>query len=148
MSVKAGTTLFAILGMAVTGLIGYQAGKSKGQEQREALQREVLRMQAVALQRSAAVAQLREYIAGVDAELNALGLQRGALVEFVDWLAAAHPDVLERYRGLPQAENDIAALEQQTAVEHWAARQQYVELRRQFPGEAAKLPANDREFLS
>jgi len=147
MSAKAGTSLLTIVGMCVVGFVSYQAGRTKGQEQREALQREILRIQAVALKRNAVLTQLRAHVATVDTELNALGVQREGFAQFVDWLAAEHPDVLARYQTLEQAETEIADLERQTAIEHGAARQQYAKLQQRFPEEAAKLTSSDLSFL-
>jgi hypothetical protein len=77
-----------------------------------------------------------------------LGLQREGLEQFVDWLAEHHPTVLERYRGLQQAEANVAVIEEQNSTEQLMARQHYAELRQQFPGEAAKLSTSERRFLS
>jgi hypothetical protein len=148
MSLKVGQSLVAIIGLALAGVVGYQVGKSKGQEEREALQREILRMQAIALRRNAEVQRLRAYIAVVDAEVHALGLQHEQLDQFLDWLAEHHPTVLVRYRSRQQAEVKLAVLEEQSSTEQWIARQRYVQLRQQFPEEAAKLSIDECRFLS
>lgn len=145
MSLKAGTSLAAI---ALALLVGYQVGKSKGQEQREALQREILRIQAVALQRNVEVQRLRAYIAGVDADLLAIGLQREQFEQFLEWLTEQHPTIVARYRAVQQAEARVATIEQDSWNEKQLAQQRYNELCRQFPEEAAKLSASARDFLS
>jgi TolA-binding protein len=148
MSSGAGTTAATLVGMILTAMIGYSIGKSRSQERIEALQREILRIQRIDSQRNAEVAKLRKYVATFDAQLHAIGLQRDALDQFVDWLTQAHPDVLDGYRGIQRAEARIAALTQQSEAHRQEARAHFAQLQQQYPAEATQLLATHHDFLS
>lgn len=147
MSTRAGTTAVTLAGMIFTAVIGYSIGKSRSQERFQALQQEILRIQRIESQRNAEVARLREYVATFDAQLHAIGLQRDALDQFLDWLAEAHRDVLDGYRGIQQAEAHIAALTEQSEAQRQGVRAQFAQLHQQYPGEATRLLSTHRDFL-
>lgn len=148
MSMKAGSAVAALLGMLVTGVIGFSLGKSKAQERIHALQQEILRIQAIEHQRNLEVRELQANVAALDAELDAVGVQREALGQFIDWLGATHPDILARYQHIQASEANVSSLEWQSREGRDRVKGQFALVRQQHPNEAANLLATHGDFLS
>lgn len=131
-----------LLIIAGAGLIGHEIGKSSARERIQELQKEILRMQEVNRQREAEIDRLGAYVERIQYEIQVIRAQRGAFSRFARWVAGEHPEILERYRYIQQAETGIAALEQESAAEHQALMQKYEEVKQAYPVEMAKFEAN------
>lgn len=134
-------TLLLILG---AGLLGHEIGKSSAQERIQELQTEILRIQEVNRQREAEMAQLRAYVERTQSEIQLIRAQRGAFARFARWIAGEHPEIVQRYQYIQQAEAGIGALQQQGFAEHQALRQHYQQLKQEFPKEMEEFEAQAR----
>lgn len=134
-------TLFLMFG---AGLIGHEIGKSSAQERVQELQKEILRLHEVNRQREAEMAQLRAYIARTQQHIEVIRAQRGAFARFARWIVGEHPEIVQRYQYIQQAQGSLGALQQQGHAENQSVWQKYQALKQEFPKEMEEFEANAR----
>lgn len=134
-------TLLLIFG---AGWLGHEIGKSSAQQRIEELQKEILRLQEVNRQREGEMAQLRAYVERIQHEIETIRAQRGSFSRFARWIAGEHPEIVQRYQYIQQAEAGIGAIQQQGHAEHQALVEKYQRLKEEFPKEMDEFEAKAR----
>lgn len=126
------------------GWLGHAIGKSTAQERIQELQQEILRLHQVNRQREAELVQLRRYIERTQREIEVIRAQRSAFGKFARWIAGEHPEVVQRYQYIQQAEAGIVTIEQQGFADQRGLAEKYQALKTEFPKEIGEFEAKAR----